>query len=170
MYRYDSYTDKFIKVDGTTTTNKPVLIDEFGNAVELQPIQQKQDILDYLDNVLHPIVSPQNWNVYSDLYDMVLSLTSAQPDNKVNLCDSCRFTYPSCPSETQDVIFGNGIGNDNICACSKYEPLKQKNTTDELIQCKDCEYYQINHRWCELHDGRFKPTDFCSYAERGQSG
>lgn len=39
----------------------------------------KQVILDYLDNVLHPIVSPDNWNVYSELHDMIEELPSAEP-------------------------------------------------------------------------------------------
>lgn len=34
----------------------------------------KQEILDYLDNVLHPIVSPDNWYVYSELHDMIEEL------------------------------------------------------------------------------------------------
>ena len=39
----------------------------------------KQEILNYLDNVLHPIVSPDNWNVYSELHDMIEELPSAEP-------------------------------------------------------------------------------------------
>jgi len=50
---------------------------------------------------------------------------AVQPDNQVHLCDSCSYTYPECPSVYADVIFGNGIGNDNICACSKYLPSAQ---------------------------------------------
>lgn len=42
-------------------------------------IMTKQEVLDYLDNVLHPIVSPDNWNVYSELYDMIEKLPSAEP-------------------------------------------------------------------------------------------
>ena len=53
------------------------------------------------------------------------ALPSAQPDNQINLCDSCDYLYPECPSEKDDVIFGNGIGNDNICACNKYKPFAQ---------------------------------------------
>lgn len=49
----------------------------------------------------------------------------AQPNNQVNLCDSCKYSYPDCPSEADDVIFGNGKGNDNICACNKYLPPAQ---------------------------------------------
>lgn len=58
--------------------------------------------------------------------DKIPSVTpSAQPDNQVNLCDSCKYSYPDCPSEADDVIFGNGKGNDNICACNKYRPFAQ---------------------------------------------
>lgn len=39
----------------------------------------KQEVLNYLDNILHPIVSPDNWNVYSELYDMIEELPSAEP-------------------------------------------------------------------------------------------
>ena len=49
-------------------------------------------------------------------------LPPAHPDNQTNLCDSCDYLYPDCPSKNDDVIFGNGIGNDNICACNKYKP------------------------------------------------
>lgn len=52
-------------------------------------------------------------------------LPSAQPDNQMNLCDSCDYLYPDCPAKNDDVIFGNGIGNDNICACNKYKPFVQ---------------------------------------------
>ena len=47
-----------------------------------EPTQEIQDILDYLDTVLHPIVSPEHWDVYSKLHDMVSSLPSAQPEPK----------------------------------------------------------------------------------------
>lgn len=39
-----------------------------------------QDILQYLDEYLHPIVSPEHWSVYSELYDMVSMLPSAQQE------------------------------------------------------------------------------------------
>ena len=53
-----------------------------------------QDILEYLDTVLHPIVSPDHWNVYSELHDMISMLPSAQPKRKkgkwINgVCDQC---------------------------------------------------------------------------------
>ena len=33
-----------------------------------------KDILAYIDAVVHPLVSPENWNVYSELHDMVSGL------------------------------------------------------------------------------------------------
>lgn len=53
------------------------------------------------------------------------NLPSTQPDNQVHLCNSCKHNYPYCPSGSKDVIFGNGNGNDNICACNKYKPSAQ---------------------------------------------
>ena len=45
-----------------------------------------QDILDYLDTVLHPIISPEHWNVYSELHDMISTLPSAQSEHT---CVNC---------------------------------------------------------------------------------
>lgn len=106
------------------------MIQRINHLPSAQPEQSTdiQDILQYLDNVIHPLVSPENWNVYSELHDMISNLPSAQPkiNNQINLCDSCKYLYPACPSEEDDVLYGNGIGNDNICACNKYDPLKTK--------------------------------------------
>lgn len=41
-----------------------------------------QDILQYLDEYLHPIISPEHWSVYSELYDMISMLPSAQLEQK----------------------------------------------------------------------------------------
>lgn len=53
--------------------------------------------------------------------------------NEVNLCDSCKQTYPECPSTTEDVLFGDGKGDDNICACALYKPKTGDRTTDDII-------------------------------------
>ena len=47
-----------------------------------------QDILYYLDTALHPIVSPEHWNVYSELHDMISTLPSAQPE--IIRCKDCK--------------------------------------------------------------------------------
>ena len=73
--------------------------------------------------------------MYSDeavQVEYLKALPSAQPDNQVNLCDSCTYQYPDCPSKPDDVIFGNGKGNDNICACNKYKPSAQQEPKSPL--------------------------------------
>ena len=52
-----------------------------------------QDILDYLDTVLHPIISPEHWNVYSELHDMISTLPSAQPE--IIYCGECKHMMPN---------------------------------------------------------------------------
>lgn len=42
------------------------------------------------------------------------------PNNKVHLCDSCKHEYPDCPASNIDMLFGDGVGNDNICCCKCY--------------------------------------------------
>ncbi len=42
--------------------------------------------------------------------------------NRINLCDSCEKEQPECDGD--NLIFGDGSGNDNIAACAKYGPLK----------------------------------------------
>ena len=53
---------------------------EITEVLSEQPEQSSeiQDILEYLDTVLHPIISPDHWNVYSELHDMISMLPSAQ--------------------------------------------------------------------------------------------
>ena len=66
-------------------TYKPEVLSEylkeyFMPSAQPEPSTEIQEILDYLDNTLHPIVSPDNWNVYSELHDMVSKLPSVQPE------------------------------------------------------------------------------------------
>lgn len=55
---------------------------EITEVLSEQPEQSSeiQDILEYLDTVLHPILSPEHWNVYSELHDMISMLPYAQPE------------------------------------------------------------------------------------------
>ncbi len=102
---------------------------------------------------------------------VINGLPSAQPDNQIHLCDSCEYNYPDCPSKSDDVIFGTGKGNDNICACNKYKPSAQP----EIIHCSECVYYgradkRRFYRGYDCLDGRIASIvpdrDFCSRAER----
>lgn len=46
-------------------------------------------------------------------------------NNPVHLCNSCYKSYPECSDDEHAIEFGDGIGNDNICCCNKYEPLME---------------------------------------------
>lgn len=47
-------------------------------------------------------------------------------ENSVNLCESCKEEYAECGSTVHDIIFGDGVGNDNVCCCARYEPIQRK--------------------------------------------
>ncbi len=55
-------------------------IDDAVTAIKALPPAQPgwttdiKDILAYLDDVVHPLVSPEHWNVYSELHDMISGL------------------------------------------------------------------------------------------------
>ena len=51
--------------------------------------QNIRAILEYLNTVLHPIISPEHWNVYSELHDMISALPSAEPDLD-EWCTDCK--------------------------------------------------------------------------------
>ena len=60
--------------------------------------------------------------------------------NGVNLCDSCKQSYPGCDAHADDMCFGDGKGDDNICACAKYKPLQKRMEDDErrISVCPFC--------------------------------
>ena len=45
-------------------------------------------------------------------------------NNEVHLCKSCVNCFPECEAQ-EGIIFGDGIGCDNICSCNKYIPLAE---------------------------------------------
>ena len=137
-------------------------------------VEDVKKVTDEVVKEIKKLPPAQSDNGYSDGFTdgYKRGLTDAQPDNQINLCDSCDYSYPDCPSESDDVIFGNGIGNDNICACNKYKPSAQQ----EIVRCKDCKWYELpSHkitencvRWMKSNGILLpiKPNDYCSYAER----
>ena len=108
---------------------------------------------DAIDAVHYYIESGYKYDIFQELKN----LPSVEPDNQVHLCIFCKHSYPECQTEMSDVIFGNGIGHDNVCACSKFEikpgrtaKVYKKQTTDRLYQfycgecCQmiDCSFYE----------------------------
>ena len=43
-------------------------------------------------------------------------------ENEIHLCVSCCKEHPVCGSE--NIIFGSAKGDDNVAACSIYEPVE----------------------------------------------
>lgn len=54
-----------------------------------------------------------------------MNLPECVENNSVHLCNSCLNCYPECADEKQQILFGDGIGNDNICCCNRYEPIME---------------------------------------------
>lgn len=95
----------------------------------------------------------------------IANLSPAQPEciqnNAVHLCDSCQHTYVTCPSHGNDAVFGDGKGNDNICACNKYRPIsarpEQPSEIQDILDYLDTALHPIisPEHWnvySELHD------------------
>lgn len=87
-------------------------------------------------------------DAYNDFVWAINALPSAQPEriqnNAVHLCDSCQYTYATCPSHGNDAVFGDGKGNYNICACNKYRPIEPH--YDEW--CNSCKEYDHEKHCC----------------------
>lgn len=49
-------------------------------------------------------------------------------NNHIHLCQSCYKEYPNCDADNDDIMFGDGTGNDNICCCNKYLPIMERDT------------------------------------------
>ena len=45
-------------------------------------------------------------------------------NNAVNLCESCDKQFADCSAKVEDMLFGDGKGNDNVCCCNRYEPMR----------------------------------------------
>lgn len=124
---------------------------------------------------------------HDELIENGINIPKDNPDdcttlnNQVNLCDSCTYTYPECPSEKDDVIFGNGIGNDNICACNKYQPTvqpvseilthkSQPTKITNLEYIKTCSKEKLARFLCDefgLDCGDCIAKEYCYYGHNG---
>lgn len=90
---------RYISGGGVTDRKANKAIDMAIEALQTEAVQDEavQKILGYLDNILHPIVSPDNWYVYSDLYDMIVELLFEEPEcgsatkmrEKTKYCPNC---------------------------------------------------------------------------------
>lgn len=118
----------------------------------------RQDAIDAIASYERDSTAPINYR------KIIEELPSAQPEriqnNAVHLCDSCQYTYVTCPSHGNDAVFGDGKGNDNICACNKYRPISAQ---PEIIHCKDCRHNGSFDTDCPIG---WNGKEYCSFAER----
>lgn len=112
--------------------------DDFGNRMYHEAFEKDTDMQRWDSGC---------WIRYKLFENVLREQPTVQPDNQINLCDSCDYLYPDCPAKNDDVSFGNGIGNDNICACNKYLPSAQPEQ-----RCINCGRTVNNGGWYE--DGR----------------
>lgn len=44
-------------------------------------------------------------------------------DKTINLCKTCIYCFADCDNGEEDIdfFFGNGLGNDNVYKCKKYQ-------------------------------------------------
>lgn len=143
-----------------------------------------QDILEYLDTVLHPIISPEHWNIYSELHDMISALPSAQPEVLAH----------GEGELTAQPDWGKPVGDGRPLADSEVIPRLQdikrqiggsyaidravevleglQDAKPEIILCKDCKYRGVGN-YC-IYGTRLawvaRSNDFCSKAERRTDG
>lgn len=75
----------------------------------------------------------------------------------INLCSTCKHTYPECPAEADDVLFGY---YDNVCACAEYRSTSSADVV-EVVRCKDCKH-RFNYDICAYRGDNW----FCGYGER----
>lgn len=67
------------------------------------------------------------------LPNLLKNLPTVKINDKMNLCEFCEYDYVECPAKDDDIVFGNGIGYDNICSCSKYTPFKSKYKSKVIV-------------------------------------
>lgn len=75
---------RYISGGGVTDRKANKAIDMAIEALQTEAVQDeaamtKQEILGYLYDVLHPILTPDNWDVYSELHDMIEELPFEEP-------------------------------------------------------------------------------------------
>ena len=112
----------WIKFDTEKDTNTYIhLVRDIAPSAQPERSVCVQEILDYLNAELHPIVSPRYWDVYSDLYDMVSSLLSAQPE--IIRCKDCKNfrRWVNTDIEFCDRTETNVSSNDFCSRAERYE-------------------------------------------------
>jgi hypothetical protein len=101
------------------------------------PDNQINDYIAPSDDMIFRIPLYKRNGTFSHYVLSDLNLTPyTEPDeqsvknNNIHLCWSCQNSYPECHAKVEDVLLGDGVGNDNICCCNAYRPT-ESNASDE---------------------------------------
>ena len=92
-------------------------------------------------------------------------------ENNINLCDSCKDkdNFPYCPANENDILYGTGIGNDNICCCNKYctnvaEVMQKRGKWyvdgNGTLRCSECKEEALL-TLAAIEDVTFCESNFC---------
>lgn len=116
-------------------------------------------------------IDGEDWINVSEVRENLDMLPSVNPqnginNNAVNLCDSCKYDYPECPSGKKDILFGDGKGNDNVCCCNKYlpsvKPAQKVGKWKRVSIDKYVQHASAFYRCSECGKDHIGMTNFCS--------
>lgn len=55
-------------------------------------------------------------------------------NTKVNLCITCKESFPECNATVEDIVFGDGKGFDNVQECDCYEKKESEPIAQEILE------------------------------------
>lgn len=76
-----------------------------------------------------------------EMYAEVIALIKAQKttEAELNLCASCMHEFGGCGATGEDIVFGCGVGNDNVIGCARYVNRWKNQDKDAAIirKCRE---------------------------------
>lgn len=66
-------------------------------------------------------------------------------NSKINLCDTCCNSIPECKGCQSDVVYGDGIGRDNIISCGYYKAKETQDSRPVKVKIVDVlEFFNVD--------------------------
>ena len=83
-------------------------------------VENKCDICQQEEGSGFPWIDGRCYGFTERLYDAI-ALLQEPIEARLHLCESCKKHFPDCEATKEGIVFGNGIGNDNIIGCFAYD-------------------------------------------------
>ena len=147
MYRYDNYTDSFVRIDGepnTGSTTVRVGVPLKGTAVTIKKVELTDECIEKIADA-----------VVRKLADRKTENCSEKPNN----CETCRFEL-YCPEMCEGCCEWDSHYE------PKTEPTISKMEQVETMSCQECKRWIYDDRWgwfCPL-----KSQDECKYEPKDE--